>query len=199
MAVERVTVIGAGVSGLAAAVKLAGAGVPVTLLEAAPQAGGRCRSYYDEKLGALIDNGNHMLLSGNWAARRYQEIIGSEDSMSGPELPEFSFFDAAGGQCWSLRMTGPLSMLSKKGRPPGVGIWAFLFALVRILTAKPGDTVADRIDTSSPVFHRFWEPLALAILNTPAHEASAWLLNEVLQETFMKGAAASRPLMAREG
>ena len=44
---------------------LAGRGVPVVLSEAARQAGGRCRSYIDAELGMTIDNGNHLVLSGN--------------------------------------------------------------------------------------------------------------------------------------
>ncbi len=42
----RVHVIGAGISGLACAVRLANQGKQVCLYEAAAQAGGRCRSYF---------------------------------------------------------------------------------------------------------------------------------------------------------
>ena len=60
-----VHVVGAGLAGLSAAVALAGRGERVVLHEAARQAGGRCRSYFDPALGLTIDNGNHLLLSGN--------------------------------------------------------------------------------------------------------------------------------------
>ena len=66
-----VHIVGAGLSGLAAAVALAEAKIPVVLYEAAAQAGGRCRSYYDRELGRVIDNGNHLVLSGNEAVMRY--------------------------------------------------------------------------------------------------------------------------------
>ncbi len=45
----RVHVIGAGLAGLAASLALADAGLPVTLYEAGPAAGGRCRSYFDRQ------------------------------------------------------------------------------------------------------------------------------------------------------
>ena len=44
---KLVHVIGAGLAGLAAAVQLQRRGAQVVLHEAAEQAGGRCRSYYD--------------------------------------------------------------------------------------------------------------------------------------------------------
>ena len=58
-------IIGAGISGLAAAVRLANAGFQVHVHEATQQAGGRCRSYFDAQTQLVIDNGNHLLLSGN--------------------------------------------------------------------------------------------------------------------------------------
>ncbi len=61
----KVHIVGAGLAGLSAAVSLSGSGRKVVLHEAAKQAGGRCRSYFDPSLGLTIDNGNHLLLSGN--------------------------------------------------------------------------------------------------------------------------------------
>src|SRR5206468_1734516 len=74
---RRVHVIGAGLAGLAAAVRLAKAGAHVRLYEAAQSAGGRCRSYIDAELGCRVDNGNHLLVSGNAAAMGYVAEIGA--------------------------------------------------------------------------------------------------------------------------
>ena len=62
-------IIGAGISGLSAAVRLANAGYRVHVHEATQQVGGRCRSYFDQATNLTIDNGNHLLLSGNSHAR----------------------------------------------------------------------------------------------------------------------------------
>ena len=67
----RLHVIGAGLAGLSAALALTDANRTVTIHEAGPVAGGRCRSYFDRELGLTIDNGNHLLLSGNRAAFAY--------------------------------------------------------------------------------------------------------------------------------
>ena len=74
-----VHVVGAGLAGLAAAVRLAERGQPVTLYEAAQHAGGRCRSFFDRTLGRVIDNGNHLLVSGNRSALAYLDAIGASE------------------------------------------------------------------------------------------------------------------------
>src|SRR5438128_2035342 len=80
----RVHVVGAGLAGLAAAIALAAERRPVKLHEAGRHAGGRCRSYLDAELGCRIDNGNHLLLSGNHAALDYLERIGALGALEGP-------------------------------------------------------------------------------------------------------------------
>ncbi|MBL0932187.1 MAG: FAD-dependent oxidoreductase, partial [Alphaproteobacteria bacterium] len=76
-----VHVIGAGLAGLSAALDLADAGARVALHEAAPQAGGRCRSFADQVLEREIDNGGHVLLGGNKAVFDYLDRIGSRAEM----------------------------------------------------------------------------------------------------------------------
>ena len=77
-------IIGAGISGLSAAVRLANANFKVHLYEATQQAGGRCRSYFDAATNLTIDNGNHLLLSGNRHALAYARSIGTEAGLVGP-------------------------------------------------------------------------------------------------------------------
>ncbi|MEO5865978.1 MAG: FAD-dependent oxidoreductase, partial [Sphingomonas sp.] len=79
-------------AGLSAAVALRQAGMPVTIADSAAQAGGRCRSYHDPQLGRTIDNGNHLVLSGNAAVARFRERIGADPaSLSGPSQADFAF------------------------------------------------------------------------------------------------------------
>ena len=197
----RVHVVGAGISGLACAVRLARRGHTVSLYEAAAQAGGRCRSYVDAKLGRTIDNGNHLVLSANRAVLSYLEEIGARASMIQPSRAAFPFVDLRDGERWTLRPNaGPIPwwVLSPGRRIPGTAARSYLAGL-RLAFAGPEDTVADRLDPADPLWERFWEPLTVAALNTAPDDASARLLWLVVRDTFARGEARCRPLVARDG
>jgi hydroxysqualene dehydroxylase len=194
-------VVGAGLAGLACAVRLAGRGRQVVLHEAAPQAGGRCRSYFDRTLGRRIDNGNHLLLSGNRDALAYLEAIGARDSLIGPPEPAFPFLDLESGARWTVRPNRgrlPWWLLVPSRRVPGTRLSA-CSDVWRLARAGPEATIAQCLDPADPLWRAFWDPLATSILNTPAAAGSARLLWAVLRESFALGGAGCRPLIAREG
>ncbi len=199
--VGEVHVVGAGVAGLACAVRLSRMGRRVTVYEAAGHAGGRCRSFRDALLDRVIDNGNHLLLSGNRAVLSYLREIGAADSLAGPERAEFHFMDLESGQRWTLRPNaGPIPwwIFSPRRRVPGSRARDYLEGAWLVRAGK-GATVAACLDTSRPLFRNFWEPLTVGILNSAADEGAAELLWTVLRETLGRGEAACRPRMARQG
>jgi hydroxysqualene dehydroxylase len=198
---NRVHIVGAGLAGLAAALRLAEAGVALTLHEAAPQAGGRCRSYLDATLGCRIDNGNHMLISGNHAALAYLRAVGAAATLDGPGCPRYAFVDLATGERWVVRPNSgrlPWWLMAGSRRVAGTGVIDYFRAL-RLLTAGPEATVSGVFDPASVVFRRLWQPLAVAALNTEAETAAAALLARVLGESFGAGGAACIPLVPRHG
>jgi squalene-associated FAD-dependent desaturase len=198
---SRVHVIGAGLAGLSAAVRLTQQGREVRLYEAAPHAGGRCRSFFDPQLGCTIDNGGHVILGANSATLAYAEAIRSRDELLEIAPARFPFLDLATRERWTLRPNaGPLPWwpLARLRRVPGTSIVDYV-ALLRLLAAKRNQTIAECVAARSPLYRPLIEPLATAIMNAPADEAAARPLADVLCATLLRGERASRPMVARRG
>jgi hydroxysqualene dehydroxylase len=194
-------IIGAGLAGLSAALKLAARGERVVVHEATAFAGGRCRSYHDAAVGMTIDNGNHLLLSGNHAALDYLRMVGAADRLIGPQAAEFPFTDLASGESWSLRFDDgylPWWIFDSGRRVPGTRALDYL-ALARLLFPPRGKTVGEVIACDGPLYWRLVEPLLLAALNIEPPAGSAKLASAVVRETLGAGGRACRPLIAREG
>lgn len=198
---STVHVVGAGLAGLAASVRLATAGRQVCLYEAASRAGGRCRSYFEAQLDCTIDNGNHVILGANEATFAYVDAIGSRDELIEIAPAVFPFLDLKTGGSWLLRpSTGPVPwwIFSASRRAAGVGALSHI-GLIRLLTAGPSARVTECVPAESLIFRRLIEPLATAVMNTPPDEAAARPLAHVLRQTLLRGERACRPVIARRG
>jgi squalene-associated FAD-dependent desaturase len=197
-----VHVIGAGLAGLSAAIRLADERRAVVVYEATGAAGGRCRSYHDPALGLVIDNGNHLLLSGNRAALDYLARIGAGDALARqPGEATFPFADLATGERWTLRLSEgrvPWWVLDARRRVPGTRMREYL-APLGILRAGPAASLGEAMDCAGPLYQRLWRPVLLAALNTEPHEAAAGLAAQLLRETLAAGGQACHPLVASAG
>ncbi len=198
---RSIHVIGAGLAGLTAAIRLAEAGEHVTIHEATPYAGGRCRSFFDHTLGMTIDNGNHLLLSANRAALSFLKTVGAEDKLVGPDSALFPFFDAASGKRWTLDLGSsriPWWMFDAAKRVPDTRVSDYL-ATLPLLFAARDKTIGDVVSCEGPLYDRLMQPLLVAALNVAAPEGSATLAARIIRETLLSGGQACRPLIAREG
>ncbi len=197
----KIHIIGAGLAGLAAAVRLADGTRDIVVYEAARQAGGRCRSYYEPALDLTIDNGNHLLLSGNYAVRDFLKRIGSENALEGPKDARFPFVDLATGERWVLHPNGgvfPWWIFVPSRRVPGTKAADYL-GLLGLLKVREGQTLGEVMACEGLLYERLWGPFFLAVLNTEPKEGAATLAAAVTRETLMKGAGACRPLVAAKG
>ena len=196
-----VHIIGAGLAGLSAAVRLATPDNRVIVHEATAFAGGRCRSYHDASVGMTIDNGNHLLLSGNHAALDFLRTIGSEQRLIGPPAAEFPFLDLKSRARWTLRFKDgrlPLWVFDPKRRVPGTRALDYL-SMAPLLWGQPDRTVGETVACKGALYSGLIEPLLLAALNIDPPEGSAGLAAAVIRETLVAGGRACRPLIARDG
>src|SRR5690606_23366988 len=160
--------IGAGLAGLRAALDLQRAGFQVHLHEAAPMAGGRCRSFFDPVLQRRIDNGAHVILGANRAALAHVRGLHAADGLVAVAPARFPFLDLATGEHWLIAPgRSPFWLLNPERRVPGAGLRQHL-AILRLLWAGKRSTVADRIGPASPLVTRLLDPLTWAVMNAPA-------------------------------
>jgi squalene-associated FAD-dependent desaturase len=194
----KVFVVGAGLAGLSASVALAAGGAAVELIEAAPQAGGRCRSYFDATLGQVIDNGNHFVLTGNHATMGYLRAIGAEGGLEGPKKARTSFVDIRTGERWTIAPNDsalPLWLFDGRARVPGTRPSDYL-EIAKLLKANPNRTIADVLACEGPLWERLFRPFFLGALNTEPEISSAALAGALVRETFAKGGRAYRTRIA---
>jgi squalene-associated FAD-dependent desaturase len=197
---SKTYVIGAGLAGLAASLSLTQAGRAVVLHEAGPAAGGRCRSYHDKELDLRIDNGNHLLLSGNTAACAYIKEIGAPDCFDVSDEAVFPFMDLKTGERWAVHPNKgriPWWVLKADRRVPDTRLSDY-WALAQIARCRDDTPVAE-IMRRGKLFWRLVEPIAVAALNTSTQHGLARLFGAVMRETLLKGGRACRPMLPKEG
>lgn len=187
----KVHIIGAGLAGLSAAVRLASAGVRVALYEATKVAGGRCRSFYDQTLQAIVDNGSHVVLGANPAVFEHLESIEVRDRLTSINpTGTIPFYDLQEDERWSLdpgQSQVPWWMLNSDKRPPKTHLWGYLRGL-GLMFAGPDKTVSDIIPSDDETTRRFWEPFVVAVMNTNPEVASAALLGKALKRAMAANA-----------
>ena len=201
-AAGTVAVVGAGWSGLAAAVSLVQAGHRVTVFEMAAQAGGRARQVH--AAGGEFDNGQHILIGAYTQTLALMRLVGADPQ--------------------ALLLRRPLALRYPDGRglslPAGAPLLAFARAtlqaqgwrpsqklsLLRAATgwwragfSCPADLTVRQLCQALPlpVQQDLIDPLCVAALNTPAATASAQVFLRVLKDALFAGPGSADLLLPR--
>lgn len=187
-------IVGGGWSGLATAVRLTQMGEKVHLLEAAKQLGGRARNVAWQ--GLEIDNGQHLMIGAYQHTLDLLNVVGAKESELFKRQPlQLSIHHP---HYPSLHMQAghflpwPLSVAWRLWQDNGFTVFK---QVSRLLVA--GQRLTNKTDMSvhtwlrqqkqsSRLIAQLWEPLCLAMLNTPIEQASAKIFARVLTETFKK-------------
>ena len=197
----NVAIIGAGWAGMAAAVVLAQAKVPVTVFEAARHPGGRARALEIE--GIALDNGQHVLIGAYRETLRLMRTVGADPDKLLLRQPLAIEYPGK----FSLRaprLPAPLHLLAALLTAGGLG-WYERIAAIRFMAAmrsKAYRIAADMPVTELLALHRqtgalahyLWEPLCVSALNTPAASASAQVFLNLFRDA-LDGASANSDLL----
>lgn len=189
-----VVIVGGGWSGMAAALELSQHQIPFTLLESAPQLGGRARTV--THAGLDVDNGQHLLIGAYHEILRLLSMMGIEESsvlfreplnleiqengaslqLSAPPLP------APLHLLWALATAKGLSLYDKwRAIRMSLHLQLSNFQLMEDCSVA---ALLARHHQGKELIRRFWEPLCIATLNTPMDKASATVFLRVLQDSF---------------
>ncbi len=203
-------VVGGGFAGTTAAVRLAEAGVRITLIEARERLGGRVQSLTDATTGETIDNGQHLLMGCYESALRLLTTLGTTHILRRQKALRVWFAERA-GDAFALdasRLPGKLGvargMMTLKGlsRHERFMLLRFAARLQLNLLRTDGKTAAVLLAEerqSERLITRLWEPIVLATLNAPVAATSATLFVTVMRLAFLGGREASQMLIAEMG
>lgn len=206
-------IIGGGFAGLAAAVDLAAQGQKVLVLERRSFLGGRAYSFTDKTTGAVIDNGQHLLMGCYHHTLNFLGKIGALDKLKFQPNPHVDFLHDIEGhtsfQCPNL--PAPLHLVAGLARLQSIGWNDWLRALrvglsLQLMNgnrAKLADVTVrewlNRLGQSAQMQRRFWDIVALATLNETPERASADMFARVLKQAFLHTKLDSTMVISRVG
>jgi len=196
----RTGIIGGGLCGLTAAIRLAQRGVEVDVFEAAPSAGGRTRSFFDSRIGQWVDNGPHLLSGAYQQTIQLLNEAGASEHICWQDSLNLPLWDSERGH-FQLRPNASLPLALSLpwacAHLPGHG-WNDIPALLRLagLLKRPvGDAAgvegwmgAARIPQT--LLRDLLEPMCLGAMNESWQQANAASFKRVLNDAFSSHANA---------
>ncbi len=203
----KVAVIGAGWSGLSAAVEITRAGHQVSIYEASRTLGGRSRalpSNLPDGTPVMLDNGQHILIGAYRASLNLLRRVGVDPDSSLLRLPlTLKFPDQQGIQLppWAPPWNVLAGMATARGWS-----WRDKASLLRqairwqlISFRCPAPTTVEQLcqGLSPTVMTELIAPLCLSALNTPVAVASAQVFLRVLHDALFSPRGGSDLLLPR--
>ncbi|GAB3106128.1 hydroxysqualene dehydroxylase HpnE [Streptomyces calidiresistens] len=204
----HVLVVGGGLAGITAALALADAGRPVTLVESRPRLGGLAFSFTrDREPGPLtVDNGQHVYLRCCTAYRGFLRRVGAEHLAPVQRRLDVPVLDARTGRLGRLRRSGlpaPLHLAGALARYPHLSV-ADRASVVRAALAlrrlDPEDPALDRLSfgswlrrygTGPAAVAALWDLVGVATLNARADDVSLALAVMVFRTGLLSEAGAA--------
>ncbi|HEY3433538.1 MAG TPA: hydroxysqualene dehydroxylase HpnE [Rhodocyclaceae bacterium] len=204
---DAVAIIGGGYAGLAAAVELSNAGIPVDVYEASRTLGGRARrADTGNAENVALDNGQHILVGAYRETLRLMALVGANPDALLQRLDlhlEYPGTLRIHAPDWPAPLHMAAALLGAKGlnwREKWAAIRFMQYLKARHFKLEVDGTVTallDQLLQPAKLRRYLWEPLCVATLNTPANTASAQVFANVLRDTLGADKAASQLLLPK--
>ena len=201
--VMRTIIVGGGWSGLATAIELTDQGNQVQLFEAGGVLGGRARSVNWQNID--VDNGQHLTIGAYQNMLNLMSHIGLDvDGLFRREPLDLMLIDK---RYKSLKIStqGKLSTsINRLYHLWKTGGFVSLLAIYRLqsgikqshlLTKKTVRELLSSARQPQRLIDQLWEPLTLAMLNTPINEASSQVFADVLNASLFADESAAELLI----
>ncbi len=198
---SSVIVVGGGIAGMAAAVRLAERGVAVTLLETRKKLGGRATSFVDVRSGEVLDNCQHVVLG---CCTSYLDLLGRLGSADKLRWHKEQYWVEEGGRTSVIRpglLPAPLHFTGSLLRAKFLTVrevMAIGRAAAKMLRARREAwgtrTFAEflrRCRQPERVIRRFWSPVVVSACNMEVDRVAASSALQVFQEGFFPSARAA--------
>lgn len=205
--IPDVIVIGGGLAGLSASVKLVKAGASILLIEKNNHLGGRTYSFVEKNTKSVVDNGQHLLVGAYKNTFKYLEIIGTSELLSKQELNGFIFLEN-GKKCEEIvipQVPKPLNLFIAIFKMRALSISEKIDLLKLGLAIKNWDqnfqflikntTVKNWLDfyeQNDRTRKYFWYPLTISIMNESPDVASAYLFANAIKRTYFDEGESSK-------
>jgi squalene-associated FAD-dependent desaturase len=205
----RVTVVGGGLAGIAAALSCADGGAEVTLVEVRPRLGGAAYSF--ERDGMVLDNGQHVFLRCCTAYRALLDRLGTADATTMQPRLAIPVIAPGGRVEWLRRssLPAPLHLAGALTRYGHLSLRERVAASRAALRLSRLDLADEDLDErtfgdwltehgqSPAATESLWNLIALPTLNLDASQASLAMAAFVFQTGLLGDAAAGDVAYAR--
>jgi len=204
MTIESVAVVGGGLAGIAAALRLAEAGIRTTVIETRPRLGGRATSFVDPRSGLVLDNCQHVVMGCCTNLLDLYDRLGVLDRIEWHRATHWADPPNAPREFrpgWlppplhftgSFRRFGVLDFSEKRA------VARAMWRLIRIGRAgrepwrgRSFDAFLEHTKQPPRAVERFWQPVIVSACNLPCERVDAAAAMQVFQEGFLGSGFAS--------
>ena len=201
---KPVVVIGGGIAGIAAALRLADAGHRPIVIETRRKLGGRATSFVDPRTGQMLDNCQHVAMGCCTNLLDLYRRLGVLDQIAwhpitywanpphAPDQLRASWLPAPGQFTGAFLRMRILSVRDKIG--VGRAMWALLRMGLAGRERWRGRTFMEFLretGQTADALERFWEPVVVSACNLPSDRVDAPFAMQVFQEGFLSHRFAS--------